>query len=345
MYLYAFVKRIRWKHYETPRNPKAYPETNMFQHVIKLTYLTHCVNMRFIIGKLRGHNALLGLNWFAKARAMIDPCTRSIFFKAENVVKNHKSTEPERAVMSAEATGKEATWDVEKSLETDDRTRLLNLMSKYESVFASKLSNKGANVRPISITVDDRKPIWRHAYKHSLAERKIIQNEVQEMLEAGVIRESRSSWGFPVIAVPKKDGTIRMCVDYRPLNERTSSDPFPIPLITDVLDRLQGKTIFSTLDLKSGYWQIPITKESMEITAFTTLDGHYEFTRLPFGIKNAPAEFSRIMQQVLGDLAFVEIYLDDITIHSKNFTEHLEHLEVVFKRLVEVNTGCPCTFI
>ena len=305
-----------------------------------------CVQMKFVIGKLRGHNALLGLDWFAKAQAMIDPCTRSIFFKANSRRKAHKDTCAEEAAGAAEQRKStrvleinraQGALDVEESLEPSEKTRLHGLMEQYAHIFADKLRDACAKVKPISITVDDPRPIWKHPYKHSLAERKVIQKEVEEMLQAGVIRESRSPWGFPIIAVPKKDGTVRMCVDYRTLNERTRSDVFPIPLITDVLDKLQGKTIFSTLDLKSGYWQIPITEESREITAFTTLDGHYEFTRLPFGIKNAPAEFSRIMQQVLGGLAFVEIYLDDITIHSKSFAEHLEHIEVVFKRLAEAN--------
>ena len=304
------------------------------------------VQLKFIVGKLRGHEALLGVNWFAKARAMIDPANRCLFFKAERRSAGHKNRGAEKPVMAAkqyqdskelEVRDKNTVLDIEQSLELSEREQLLKLMERYADIFASNLRNKCANVKPIAITVNDPRPIWRHPYKHSLAERKTIQKEVEEMLQAGVIRESRSPWGSAIIGVPKKDGTIRMCVDYRQLNERTTSDLFPMPLITDVLDRLQGKTIFSTLDLKSGYWQIPITEESMQITAFTTLDGHYEFTRLPFGIKNAPAEFSRIMQQVLGGLPFVEIYLDDITIHSRNFSEHLEHLEAVFTRLFEAN--------
>ena len=207
----------------------------------------------------------------------------------------------------------------------------MQLLNKYSGTFAANLKDRGsAKVEPIRIKVEDMRPISRAPYKQSLAEREVIKKEMEDMLEAGIIRESRSPWGFPVLGIPKKDGTIRVCVDYRPLNERTLSDQFPIPQITDVLDRLQGKTVFSTLDLKAGYWQIPLDKQASQITAFTTMDGHYEFTRLPFGIKNAPAEFSRIMKGILGDLRFVEIYLDDITVHSKDLSSHLEHLETVF---------------
>ena len=157
------------------------------------------------------------------------------------------------------------------------------------------------------------------------------------MLQAGIIRPSRSPWSFPAILIPKKDNTMRFVIDYRKLNAITVQDCFPLPRIDDILDRLNNSKFFTALDLKSGYWQITLDKDTIPKTAFSTPDGHYELVRLPFGLKNAPAEFSRIMQQVLGDLKFVEIYIDDITIHSASFEEHLEHLYVVFQRLKEAN--------
>ena len=131
--------------------------------------------------------------------------------------------------------------------------------------------------------------------------------------------------------------SIRFCTDYRALNKVTPQDPFPLPRIDDVFDRLTGSVFFTTIDLKSGYWQIELDEETIPKTAFSTPDGHYEYLRMPFGIRNAPAEFSRIMQQVLGHLPFVQIYLDDITIHSKTFEEHLDHLTKVFKCLQEAD--------
>jgi len=170
------------------------------------------------------------------------------------------------------------------------------------------------------------------------------------MLEAGIIQHSRSSWSFPLVQVPKKflkmNGTRRFCVDFRKLNSITQQDCFPLPRIDDILDRLSASKVFTTIDLKSGYWQVKLSKDSIPKTAFSTPDGHFEFLRLPFGLKNAPAEFSRIMQQVLGDFVnFVEIYLDDITVHSKNEKEHLMHLIQVFKRLKQANlkiNGAKC---
>ena len=146
------------------------------------------------------------------------------------------------------------------------------------------------------------------------------------MLDAGVIRLSMSPWSSPVVMVKKKDGKLRMCVDYRLLNAKTKTDAWPLPRIDDIFDRMYKSKYFSTIDLKSGYWQIRMDKNSIEKTAFSTADGHYEFLRMPFGLKNAPAHFSRIMQLLFGDKQYIEIYLDDLTIHSQSLTEHLEHI-------------------
>ena len=153
------------------------------------------------------------------------------------------------------------------------------------------------------------------------------------MLDAGVIPKSTSPWSFPVVIIPKKNGSKRFCVDYRRLNKETIQDPFSLPRIDDILDRLAGSKVFSTLDLKSGYWQVKLSQDAIPKTAFSTPDGHYEFLVCPFGLKNAPAEFSRLMHQVLGGLSYVQIYLDDITVHSATIEDHLNHLQETFKRL------------
>ena len=138
-----------------------------------------------------------------------------------------------------------------------------------------------------------------------------------------------------------------MCVDFRRLNKVTVSEQWPLPRIDDILDGLLGSKWFSTLDLKSGYYQVAMSPQSIAKTAFITPDGHYEFLRLPFGLKNAPSHFSKIMFQALGDFPFVKIYLDDITIHSVDFTSHLHHIKQVLQRLTEVNlklNSTKCTW-
>jgi hypothetical protein len=147
--------------------------------------------------------------------------------------------------------------------------------------------------------------------------------------------------------VPKKDKSIRMCVDYRRLNQVTITEQWPLPRIDDILNGLLGSKWFSTLDLKSGYYQVAMSPNSIAKTAFITPDGHYEFLRLPFGLKNAPSHFSKLMFQALGDLKFVKIYLDDITIHSPDFYSHVAHISQVLQRLQKANlrlNSSKCTW-
>ncbi|KAI5173369.1 hypothetical protein PAEPH01_1923 [Pancytospora epiphaga] len=129
----------------------------------------------------------------------------------------------------------------------------------------------------------------------------IIEAEVAKLLKAGIIRRSRSPWASAAVLVKKKDGSPRLCVDFRPINDITKKDAYPLPRIEDILDALSGATIYTTLDATSGYHQIPINGKDMEKTAFQTRSGLYEYTRMPFGLSNAPAAFQRAMNDVLAE--------------------------------------------
>ena len=149
-----------------------------------------------------------------------------------------------------------------------------------------------------------------------------------DMLKKQVIRESISPWNSPLILIKKKDGSFRPCIDFRKLNNVTVPEKFPIPMISDILQSMHGAKFFTTLDLESSYWQTSINESDKQKTAFSTQAGHFEFNVMPFGLKNAPAIFSRLMSNVLAGLIgpSVLVYLDDIIIFSENLDDHLKKL-------------------
>jgi hypothetical protein len=169
----------------------------------------------------------------------------------------------------------------------------------------------------------------------SLNERDQVKIEVYKMLSNGIIERSNSPWESPVVLVRKKDESIRFCIDYRRLNNVTKKDAYPLPRIDDTLESLSGATCFSTIDLAAGYWQVEMTEEDKAKTAFVSHVGLFQFTKMPFGLCNAPSTFQRLMESVLAGLTWEErlVYLDDIIIYARNFNEHLERLKHVFERL------------
>ena len=156
------------------------------------------------------------------------------------------------------------------------------------------------------------------------------------MEEQGIVEPSSSPWCAPVVLIRKKDGSTRFCVDYRKLNNVTRKDSFPLPRVDVTLDALNGAKWFSTLDLKSGYWQIELDSADKEKTAFSFGQGLWQFTVMPFGLCNAPATFERLMEAVLKGLSWdiCLVYLDDIIVHTRSFDQHLMNLKCVLDRLI-----------
>jgi hypothetical protein len=164
-----------------------------------------------------------------------------------------------------------------------------------------------------------------------------VRNHLQDLLRRGIITPSHSPYAAPVVVVRKKNGGIRLCIDYRMLNAKTVKDAYPIPRIQETLDSLLGSKLFSTLDLASGYHQIAMAPEDRHKTAFTTPFGLFEFLRMPFGLSGAPATFQRLINGAMSDFLFqfLLVYFDDLLIHSSDFEEHLQHLDRVLQRLEE----------
>ncbi|GJZ11181.1 putative reverse transcriptase domain-containing protein [Tanacetum coccineum] len=161
------------------------------------------------------------------------------------------------------------------------------------------------------------------------------KEQLQELLEKGFIRPSSSPWGAPVLFVKKKDGSFRMCIDYRELNKLTVKNRYPLPRIDDLFDQLQGSSVYSKIDLRSGYHQLRIKEEDIPITAFRTRYGHFEFQVMPFGLTNAPAVFMDLMNRVCKPYLdkFVIVFIDDILVYSKDEEEHGKHLKIILELL------------
>ncbi|GJV88450.1 putative reverse transcriptase domain-containing protein [Tanacetum coccineum] len=178
-------------------------------------------------------------------------------------------------------------------------------------------------------------PVARAPYRLAPSEMKELAEQLQELTDKGFIRPSSSPWGAPVLFVKKKDGSFRMCIDYRELNKLTVKNRYPLPRIDDLFDQLQGSSIYSKIDLRSGYHQLRVREEDILKTAFRTRYGHYEFQVMPFGLTNAPAVFMDLMNRVCKPYLdkFVIVFIDDILIYSKSKKEHEGHLRQILKLL------------
>ncbi|GJR71834.1 reverse transcriptase domain-containing protein [Tanacetum coccineum] len=178
-------------------------------------------------------------------------------------------------------------------------------------------------------------PVARSPYRLAPSKMQELSGQLQELQDKGFIRPSHSPWGAPVLFVKKKDGSFRMCIDYRELNKLTVKNRYPLPRIDDLFDQLQGSRYFSKIDLRSGYHQLRVHEEDIPKTAFRTRYGHFEFTVMPFGLTNAPAVFMDLMNRVCKPYLdkFVIVFIDDILIYSKSKEEHEVHLRLVLELL------------
>ena len=168
-------------------------------------------------------------------------------------------------------------------------------------------------------------------------ELKELKSQLQELLDKGFIRPSVSPWGAPVLFVKKKDGTLRMCIDYQQVNKVMVKNKYPLPRIEDFFDQLKGAGVFSKIDMRSGYYQLKVKEVDVPKTAFRTRYGHYEFLVMPFGLTNAPAAFMDLMNRVFRPYLdqFVVVFIDDILVYSKDEQEHEQHLKIVLQTLRE----------
>jgi hypothetical protein len=266
------------------------------------------------------------MNWLDKYQAIISCDKRIIKLVSplgEEVVAELISPEPRKGGC------RQMAIDSKES----DSLEIIKVVSEFPDVFPKELPGMPPK-RKVEFAIEllpGTATISKRAYRVSGLELVELKKQIDELLEKGYIRPSTSPWSAPVLFVEKKDGTRRMCIDYRALNEVTIKNKYPLSRIEDLFDQLRGANVFSKIDLRSGYHQLRIRPSDIPKTSLITKYGLYEFTIMSFGLTNAPAFFMNLMNSVFMDYLdkFVVVFIDDILIYSQSEEEHVDHLKMV----------------
>ncbi|GJZ25624.1 putative reverse transcriptase domain-containing protein [Tanacetum coccineum] len=319
-----------------------------------LNFLNHPFNINLLPVELGSFDVIIGMDWLSKYHAVIDCAEKIVRIPWGNetlivhgdgsnqrngtrlniisCTKTHKYLLKGHHVFLASITAKETEdGSGEKRLED------VPIVRDFPEVFPEELPGLPPT-RQVEFQIDlvpGAAPVARAPYRLAPSEMKELSEQLQELSDKGFIRPSSSPWGAPVLFVKKKDGSFRMCIDYRELNKLTVKNRYPLPRIDDLFDQLQGSSVYSKIDLRSGYHQLRVREQDIPKTAFRTRYGHYEFQVMPFGLTNAPAVFMDLMNRVCKPYLdkFVIVFIDDILIYSKNKEEHEEHLKAILELL------------
>jgi hypothetical protein len=285
-----------------------------------------------IVMGTQGIDVILGMNWLDKYQAVISCDKRTIKLVSplgKEVVTELVSPEPKKG----------SCYQMTVNSSESDPLEIIKVVSEFPDVFLKDLPGMPPECK-VEFAIEllhGTAPIFKRAYRVSGPELVELKKQVDELSEKGYIRPNTSPWVAPVLFVEKKDGTRRMCIDYRALNEVTIKNKYPLPRIEDLFNQLRGASVFSKIDLRSGYHQLRIRPSDIPKTAFITKYGLYEFTVMSFGLTNAPAFFRNLMNSVFMDYLdkFVVVFIDDILIYSQSEEEHADHLRMVLQRLRE----------
>ena len=215
------------------------------------------------------------------------------------------------------------------------KEEVFQLMEEYTLIFPDV--PKKTNAALHDVIVGDALPIKQHPYRLNPLKLQYMRKEIRYMLENDIIEPSNSEWSSPCILVPKPDGTYRLCTDIRKVNSVTKTDSYPIPRIDDCIDEIGSAKFVNKFDLLKGYWQVPLTERTREVSAFVTPDGLYQYKVMPFGMKNAPATFQRMIHSLLRHLEGCEAYIDDVIIYSNTWDDHLRIMHKFFNILAKAN--------
>ncbi|KAA3484545.1 DNA/RNA polymerases superfamily protein [Gossypium australe] len=284
-----------------------------------LSVKSHCFLANLMLFPFDEFDLILGIDWLTTHSVLVNCGSKFIELKCENgdVVRVESGGSDSLPVMISSLVAKKC---LRKGYVFPEE--LSGLPPVREVEFGIKLVSGTA---PISIA----------PYRMAHLELKELKIQLQELIDKGFTRPSYSLWGAPVLFVKKKDGWMRLCIDYRQLNKVTVKNKYPLPRIDDLFDQLKGATVFSKIDLRSGYYQLRVKEQDVLKTAFRTRYGHYEFLVMPFGLTNAPAIFMDLMNRVFRPYVykFVVVFIDDILIYSRDENDHEEHMRIVLQTL------------
>ncbi|KAL8148130.1 hypothetical protein AgCh_005467 [Apium graveolens] len=269
--------------------------------------------------RLGEFDVILGIDWLASNNAQIDCANKKVKVQTEG---------------NTTVIFKAYVLDTNKE---SPKIEDIPVVCEFPDVFPDELLGLPPD-REIEFTIDlapGTEPILKAPYRMAPVEMKELAKQLQELLDKGIIRLSVSPWGAPVLFVKKKDGSMRLCIDYRELNKLTIKNKYPLPHIDDLFDQLKGATWFSKIDLRSSYHQLKIKAEDIPKTAFRTRYGHYEFLVMAFGLTNGPAAFMDLINRVFKKYLdkFIIVFIDDILIYSKTEEEHVAHLRTILEIL------------
>ncbi|GJS72710.1 putative reverse transcriptase domain-containing protein [Tanacetum coccineum] len=302
-------------------------ETNIVLRGCTLGLLGHLFDIDLMPVELGSFDVIIGMDWLPKYHALIVCDEKVVRIPYGNKVLIIQGDNCDNGITSKKAEDKSE----ERRLED------VSIVREFPEVFPEDLPGLPP-ARQVEFQIDlvpGAAPVARVPYRLAQAEMQELSTQLQELSDRGFIRPSSSPWGAPVLFVKKKDGSFRMCIDYRELNKLTVKNRYPLPRIDDLFDQLQGSRVYSKIDLRSGYHQLRVREEDISKTAFRTRYGHYEFQVMPFGLTNAPAVFMDLMNRVCKPYLdrFVIVFIDDILIYSKSRKEHEGHLKLILNLL------------
>ncbi|KAF5772019.1 putative nucleotidyltransferase, Ribonuclease H [Helianthus annuus] len=306
----------------------------------------HTFPLSLLPFKLAGFDIVLGMDWLSRNQAQIVCNKKQVVIKTPSgepltIQGDTQHGLPEQVTMlkASRCLKKGCVIYMAQVTIGKEKPKIedIPVISDYPEVFPEELPGLPPD-RQVEFRIDiipGAAPIARAPYRLAPTEMKELRTQLDDLLAKGFIRPSSSPWGAPILFVKKKDGSMRLCIDYRELNKVTIKNRYPLPRIDDLFDQLQGVSYFSKIDLRSGYHQLKVKDEDVHKTAFRTRYGHYEFLVMPFGLTNAPAAFMDLMNRVCKPYLdkFVIVFIDDILIYSKSQVDHKKHLRCILKLL------------